>query len=125
LRGRPAAARRLYVGGASLGATLLILLAASTRFEISMGLQLILGACFGAFSSMQPALIVSAVEPEMRARALGILAMAIGTGPFGFLLTGALSGLIGPALTIGGMACLASVLLVTIIVRNRQVIFAQ
>jgi MFS family permease len=123
-RGRPAAARRFYVGGATLGATLLILLAASTRFEISVGLQLILGACFGAFGAMQPALIVSAVEPEMRARALGILAMAIGTGPFGYLLTGALSGLIGPALTIGGMAFVASVLLVTILVRNRQVIFA-
>jgi hypothetical protein len=72
---------------------------------------------------MQPVLIIAAVEPEMRARALGIMAMTIGTGPFGLLLTGLLSSWIGPALTIGGMALLASFLLISLIFWYRRLLF--
>jgi MFS family permease len=122
-RGRPDNAVRFFAGGATAGAFLLIALAISTSFHLSLGLQLIIGACFGAFGAMQPALIMNAVEPEMRARAMGLLAMAIGTTPIGILLTGTLSSWIGPAATIGGAATIASLLLLTILVRNRRVIF--
>lgn len=121
-RGRPSTARLFYVGGATLGAVLLIGLAISTSYPVSLALQLMLGMCFGAFSAMQPALIVNAVEPEMRARAMGLLAMAIGTMPLGILITGTLSSLIGVSLTIGGMALLGSVLLVTTVFRYRSLL---
>jgi MFS family permease len=122
-RARPAATGAVYIGGATLASIALIGLAASTWFELSLALQMIVGASFGAFGAMQAALIVNAVPPEMRARALGILAMAIGTGPFGYLLIGTLSGLVGPSLTIGGMAFLASVMLVAISIRYRRILF--
>jgi MFS family permease len=124
-RSRPSTARIYFAGGATLGAAGLIALAFSTHFHLSLGLQLILGACFGAFAAMQTVVVASAVEPEMRARAMGILAMAIGTGPIGILMTGTLSSWIGPSWTIGGLAGLASILLVATLVRNREVLLSR
>jgi MFS family permease len=121
-KSRPSTARLYFAGGATLGAIGLVGLAISTSFHLSVGLQLAIGACFGAFGAMQSALIAGAVDPEMRARAMGVLAMAIGTGPIGILLTGTLSSLIGPSWTIGGLAGVASVLLTATIVRNRALL---
>lgn len=123
-RSRPATARRFFAGGATLGAIGLMVLAVSTSFHLSVGIQLIIGAGFGAFGAMQPVLIASAVEPEMRARAMGVLAMAIGTGPIGMLMTGALSSVIGASWTIGGLAGIASLLLTVTVIRNRRVLMS-
>lgn len=124
-RSRPATARRYFAGGATLGALGLVVLAFSTSFYASVGLQLAVGACFGAFGAMQPVIIASAVDPAMRARAMGVLAMAIGTGPIGMLLTGTISSWIGASWTIGGAAGIASVLLIVTLVRNRTELFGE
>jgi MFS family permease len=124
-RSRPATARRFFAGGATLGAIGLVALAISTNFYASVGLQVALGACFGAFGAMQPVIIATAVEPEMRARAMGVLAMAIGTGPIGMLMTGTISSWIGASWTIGGFAGIASILLIATLVRNRVELFDQ
>jgi MFS family permease len=124
-RSRPSTARWYFAGGATLGAVGLIGLAISTSFQLSVGLQLAIGACFGAFGAMQAVLIAGAVQAEMRARAMGVLAMAIGTGPIGILLTGTLSSVIGPSWTIGGLASIASVLLTATLIRNRAVLFGK
>ena len=97
----------LFLGGAFGIGLLLLGLAFSRSFPLSFGLQIALGACSGAFGAMQAALIVGATTPEARARALGMLAMAIGTAPLGIVLAGALSGAIGPTTTLAGMAILA------------------
>lgn len=123
-RSRPATARRFFAAGATLGAIGLMVLAVSTSFHVSVGIQLVIGAGFGAFGAMQPVLIASAVEPEMRARAMGVLAMAIGTGPIGMLLTGSLSSVIGASWTIGSLAGLASLLLTITLIRNRHVLMS-
>ena len=100
----------LFLGGA-LGVSLLLLaLAFSRSFPLSFLLQITLGACSGAFGTMQASLIVGATSVEGRARALGMLAMAIGTAPLGIILSGALSGALGPTVTLAGMATLALVL---------------
>jgi len=61
---------------------------------------------------------------QMRARAMGMLAMAIGVGPFGILFTGILSSLIGPAWTISDMSLLALVLMVAVLTRSRTLLTA-
>jgi MFS family permease len=122
-RSRPSTAGRFFAGGATLGAIGLVALAISTSFHVSVGLQLLIGACFGAFGAMQPVIIARAVDPEMRARAMGVLAMAIGTGPIGMLMTGTISSWIGPSWTIGGFASIASVLLILTLVRHRTELF--
>lgn len=121
-RSRPSTARMYFAGGAMLGAAGLIGLAISTNFHLSVGIQLVVGACFGAFGAMQSVIVARAVEPEVRARAMGILAMAIGTGPIGILMTGTLSSVIGPSWTIGGLAGIASLLLLITLVRNRELL---
>ncbi|TVR72696.1 MAG: MFS transporter [Sphaerobacteraceae bacterium] len=121
-RSRPSTALRYFAGGATLSSIGLVGLAMSTSFPLSLVLQLTIGACAGAFGAMQPVLIASSVDPEMRARAMGVLAMAIGTGPIGILLTGTMSSWIGPAWTIGGLAGLATAALVITLVLYRGVL---
>ena len=60
----------------------------------------------------------------MRARAMGMLAMAIGVGPFGVLLTGFLSSAIGATWTITGMSLIAFALMAAILARSRTLLTA-
>jgi hypothetical protein len=119
---RPSRAGLFFASGAILGGSMVVALALSTFYPLSLGIQIVAGACFGAFSSMQPALILNAVEPQLRARAMGMLAMAIGVAPFGLLISGGLSSLIGASLSIAAMAAIAVVLMFTIVFRYRVLV---
>lgn len=101
-----------------------IVLALSRVFALSWGTQIVLGLCSGAFGAMQPVLILNMVEVQMRARAMGMLAMAIGVGPFGVLLVGFLSSAIGATWTITGMSLLAFALMAAILARSRTLLMA-
>ncbi|MDQ2787570.1 MAG: MFS transporter, partial [Chloroflexota bacterium] len=113
-----------FLAGAFCVGILVVVLALSRVFALSWGTQVTLGLCSGAFGAMQPVLILNNVEVQMRARAMGMLAMAIGVGPFGILFTGVLSSLIGPAWTISGMALLALVLMAAVLTRSRSLFIA-
>lgn len=122
VRSRPIRQGLVFLAGATGVGALLIALALSRSFPLSLGLQVALGACSGAFGAMQPALILAAVGPELRARAMGMLAMAIGMAPFGLVLAGALSAALGPAVTLAGMALLALALIAATVARNRALL---
>jgi MFS family permease len=124
-RSRPSTARVYFALGATIGVAGLIGLAISTSFPVSVGIQLAVGACFGAFGAMQSVIVAQAVDPEMRARAMGVLAMAIGTGPIGILITGTVSSWIGPSWTIGGLAGIATALLIVTLLRYQSVLFRE
>jgi predicted MFS family arabinose efflux permease len=119
MRTRPVRQGAVFLAGATCVCCLLLVLAVSRLYSLSLGAQIVLGACSGAFGAMQPVLILNAVAPAVRARAMGILAMAIGMAPLGILLSGALSAAFGPTLTLLGMAVLALVLNAGIVARNR------
>jgi MFS family permease len=113
---------RVFLIG-SFGVTLLVLVLANNHFyAFALGIQVAMGLCHGAFASMQPSLIIGATEPHLRARALGMLAMAIGMGPIGILLAGTLSTKFGPSATLTGMALTSLVLMVLIVSRNRTLL---
>jgi hypothetical protein len=113
---------RVFLLG-SFGVTILVIVLANTHvYALALAIQIATGACHGAFASMQPSLIIGATEPHLRARALGMLAMAIGMGPLGILLAGTLSALIGPSITLTGMALTSLVLMGLILTRNRQLL---
>ncbi len=113
---------RVFLLG-SVGITVLVIaLANSHLYLLSLVLQIIVGTGHGAFASMQPALIMGATEPHLRARAMGMLAMAIGMGPLGILLAGGLSALIGPSLTLSAMAIASLLLMGLIVSRNRTLL---
>jgi hypothetical protein len=106
----------LFLGGATGAAALLIGLALSPIFALSLAIQLALGLCAGLFGAHQAALVLSATPMESRARALGLIATAIGLTPIGMLLIGGLSSVAGAQVAIATMATfgLIGLLLVTI-----------
>lgn len=83
-----------------------------------LGLAILLLAVGGlgiaAFGTFQTTLVLTSVPTEARSRMLGLVTMAIGTGPIGMMLSGALadrfgSGLAVSALAVGGFAIVAVV----------------
>jgi MFS family permease len=92
---RPAWFKGLYVGGL---AVYLLMVAGFALAPVAglAGLALFLvGVGQAGFSTMQPTLIYLATPAELRSRVLGILSVAIGTGPIGFLHVGLLADAIG------------------------------
>ena len=65
---------------------------------------------------MQSTLIMLSAREEMRGRALGVLSLAIGSGPFGSLLIGAIASTVHPVFAVRmhallGLICLALITL--------------
>ncbi|HEY8599402.1 MAG TPA: MFS transporter [Thermomicrobiales bacterium] len=121
-RSGPLPRGRVFLGGACGACILVVLLGASHFYAISLLVQIVIGACATCFGAMQSTIIAGAIAPEMRARAMGILAMAIGVTPFGILLTGALSTAIGPSLTLISLGIAALLLNAAIIAQNRTLL---
>ena len=115
----------IFLAGAFAVSLFVIVLALSRLFALSWATQVTLGLCSGMFGAMQPVLILNMVEVQMRARAMGMLAMAIGVGPFGILLTGVLSATIGTTWTMTGMSLLAVALMAAVVLtRSRSLLTA-
>jgi MFS family permease len=94
----------LFVAGSTGAAALLIGLALSSVFALSLVIQLMIGICTGLFGAHQAALVLSATPADSRARALGLIATAIGLTPIGMLLIGGLSSAAGAQAAIATMA---------------------
>ncbi|MEZ5408194.1 MAG: MFS transporter [Acidimicrobiales bacterium] len=102
---------RAYVTGAT-GAFLLLNGFALFQHYVPVYLSLLLASSFvGVFGATQSVLVMTAVEPHMRGRALGMLSMAIGWLPVGMYLLGELAQAVGAsaalvAANVAGVACL-------------------
>jgi MFS family permease len=81
---------RAFVGGSCLGCLALLLFATSTWFPLALAFLLITGLGTSAFATMQSTIMLSRAEPAMRGRAMGLVALAIGSAPLGALEIGAL-----------------------------------
>jgi predicted MFS family arabinose efflux permease len=108
----------LFLGGAIGAAALLIALALSPVFALSLTIQLAIGICVGLFGAHQAALVLSATPAESRARALGLIATAIGLTPIGMLLIGGLSSVAGAQAAIATMAALGLIGLLLVMIFN-------
>lgn len=125
VRARPGRLGLIFVIGALSQCVLIAILTSLHSFALALAVQIVVGACSACFGSMQSAIVMGSMPPELRARALGLLAMAIGVGPFGMLLAGALSAILGPSRTLAGMSLLALVLILGFLVRNRTLLVTQ
>lgn len=102
---------RAYVTGAT-GAFLLLNGFALFQHYVPVYVSLLLASSFvGVFGATQSVLVMTAVEPHMRGRALGMLSMAIGWLPVGMYLLGELAQAIGASAALvtanlAGVACL-------------------
>lgn len=99
------------VGGAAIAVAVLAFTWIAE--PVSGFLLLVLGG-FGiaCFATMQTSLILMVSPPEMRVRVMGVMILAIGTAPFGFLVTGGLAEWLGPRPALGIIAAFGVVSMV-------------
>ncbi len=104
---------RVYVFGSLLFATTVLVFAAVPWYGLSLPLVFVGGLGMAGFGAMQSIIILSATPTEMRGRVLGVLTVAIGSGPLGALLIGRLSQDLGPRVGVAiiGAAGLAGILI--------------
>ena len=88
---------RFFLYGSILSLIALTVFSMSTWYLLSLPLLLILGIGTSGFGTMQSAIVLLVSRPEIRGRALGVVTLAIGAGPIGSLVVGAVSEWIGPA----------------------------
>jgi MFS family permease len=92
---RPPWYKRLYIGGMATFLAVVILFALAPNAWLAGAALFVIGFAQSGFSIMQPTLIYLATPPELRSRVLGILTVAIGMGPLGFVHVGLLADAIG------------------------------
>ena len=86
----------LFSMGASLMVASLFAFSFSTLYPLSILLLLVAGLGMSGFAVLQPVLVLQAVPPRIRGRAMGAIALCIGFNPLGILLVGQLADAWGP-----------------------------
>ena len=97
---------RVYIGGSVIGLFMVFLFARSEWFAMSLPVLILLGLGTAGFGTMQATIVVISASEEMRGRALGLISLAIGAGPVGALMIGALAEQTSPASAIMILASL-------------------
>lgn len=105
---------RVFLGGSILALVGLCMFSMSRWYMLSLPVLLLLGLGTAGFGTMQSTLVMLAAREDMRGRALGVLSLAIGTGPLGSLLIGATASAVHPVFAIRMNALLGLVALACI-----------
>ena len=100
-----------FCGGSFLACLSLFAFASSRSFALSLALLVVIGLGTSAFGTMQSTIVLSRVSEAMRGRAIGLLALAIGTAPLGSLEMSVLVERLGAplAVAINAALCVALV----------------
>lgn len=117
---------RVFLYGSLLGLIMLLFFSMSQIYHLSLGIMLILGIGTSGFGTMQGTIIMLVARDDMRGRALGIITLAIGAGPIGAVIIGAVANALGAsiAITINAVLGLITVGLVGLLmpaIRGRMV----
>ncbi|PZC42577.1 MAG: MFS family permease [Chloroflexi bacterium] len=86
---------RIYLYGSLLSLVALFLFSNSSWYFLSLPLLLFLGIGTSGFGTMQSTIVLLVSKAELRGRVLGVVTIAIGAGPIGSLIIGAISEWIG------------------------------
>ncbi len=108
-----------FAGGSCLACVMLFLFARSTWYQGTLGLLVLIGLGTSAFGTMQSTIILSRTSQEMRGRAMGLLAFAIGSAPVGSMEQSLLVERIGAPLTVAANALVCAALVFWIGWRSR------
>ncbi len=110
---RPSHYATLYVASVAVNLLALSTMAMISDAKLASTALLFAGSANAVFGIMQSTLIFRIVKPEMRGLMLGLLTVAIGTGPLGFIQTGLLAEAVGAqyAIVISGGEGLLAILL--------------
>lgn len=85
----------VYVFGSILMLFALFLFSLSTSYTTSLLLLFLAGIGTSGFGTMQVIISLASVEPHLRGRAMGAIALGIGASPVGILIVGYLADLFG------------------------------
>lgn len=91
---------RVYVGGSLLSLLALFAFSVSQWYIVSFPVLFLLGLGMAGFATMQSTLVLILAKDAMRGRALGVISLAIGAGPVGSLLIGAVADNVSPVFAI-------------------------
>ncbi len=101
----PSRLPRVYFFGTLVLFVAILLFPASPWFVVSFAILFGVGCGMAGFAACQSPLIFLNSTPAFRSRALGLLAMCVGVGPFGFLQVGLLADVIGARAAVTVIAC--------------------
>jgi MFS family permease len=106
--------RQIFVGGSLLVAMMVICLALSPIYALSLLLTLLIGMAQSGFGTMQSAIVLINATERSRGRLMGILSVCIGTQPVGTLGVSFLASIIGAPLATAAFSALALVLMLPV-----------
>jgi hypothetical protein len=106
----------ILTGGTFGMALALVAFSQSSVYGLSWGMLVVAGIGQACFGIMQSSIILLTASDEMRGQTMGVLVLAIGSDPFGKLMTGALAETMGAPVAVGIQAGVAAVLLAVIAV---------
>ncbi len=92
----------------------LFVFALSSWYALSLPALIVLGFGAAGFSTMQATLIMLVAEKDMRGKALGVVTLAIGTGPLGVLSLAAMTTAVSAPFALGVNAVLGTIALLVI-----------
>jgi len=102
---------RYFVIGSILALLGLVGFSMSEWYIVSFPILLLVGMGTACFGTMQSTLVMLAASDEMRGRALGVISLAIGAGPLGSLVLGAVADAVSPIFAIRAHALMGVILL--------------
>jgi hypothetical protein len=110
-RRRAQAGLGLFLAGSLGFLALLALMPHAPFYWLAMALLVVSGLGTAAFGTLQSSLVLEHAPAEARSRLMGLVTMAIGTGPIGMMLSGAVAAVVGApwAVTLLALAGLAVV----------------
>jgi MFS family permease len=108
---------RIFVAGSLLTFVGLALFSVSDWYGLSLAILAMMGLGAAGFGTMQASMTMLVAHEDMRGKALGVVSLAIGAGPFGALLIGGTASLLGPSLALAVNAAIGAscVLLVALL----------
>ena len=103
-RAKPQHYTRVYLYGSLLFLVAILMFAFAPWYALALGLLFVGGFGMAAFGTLQSIIIITSSPPEVRGRVLGVLAVAIGTGPIGALQVGLVADSLGAPLAVTATA---------------------
>jgi predicted MFS family arabinose efflux permease len=94
---QPTRRGRAYVGGSYFAMVFMFVFALAPAYALSAGMLLVAATGMGMFGATQGVLVMDAVSPDRRGRALGLLSSAIGVLPIGMFLLGEVAEIVEPS----------------------------
>ena len=102
---------RYFVIGSIIALLALVGFSMTQWYIVSFPLLFVVGMGTACFGTMQSTIVMLSASDEMRGRALGVISLAIGSGPLGSLMLGAVADAVSPVFAIRAHALMGVILL--------------